>query len=724
MKFVNRELLVSKKFNPPKNDFEKLDFMECGKTIGAGLDYNSLAGVVLGGNEGSVWGISISYFERGRWVDDDNIKLRKIMLGCNLSDGKYAFMSVGKLLIDFVGYDDNVMIVRVNAKRRTRVRLEAYSYFDDPKKFYFDDSTIRGVSNSIKYSSGELFFKGYECGYKNRFHIIDKSVKEYFYAMGHSKPVRRTIDSKGNAFFEFVVTPNSPLIFHACVTKRDFDEFCLPEQSEVEKEIDELKLNYFSNKCYGNGQLGNKAEVLNNICMWNRVYFPYYCQNMYLSSRVDVTENYLFNPKSDALSLITNAYLCDNDILAQCVIMMKNENYIPILAAYSLLKRGKSKDKEEWFFENVKNEIVPSGTIVVVSETPNETDGLINDVEVKTVLKSKLFYSLHKSCIKALSMELMAKIAEDLNKPEAVEYRQAYETLKIEINNKFYNADRKAYFNVDAHGNFNHMMGINCFMPLIAGVVDSDEKLEGLVSALKDSKLFGSSYIVRSMSRKAIMQSKKNFKNERINRRTFNLSKSISPYMNYAIYLGLLRYNQNEEASKLSAHCGKLFDNVYRYSMRGLIYRIFNLLWYSSKRNKVPSLDNSLFALSGMQSLLDVEYFTSVSDNAIRFGTFERGENGLSNIIINGKRYSITIRDLLTHLVENDVLVFKGEGGKFVVRNYRIDDDAVKFDIFSRSNIIVNLNIVEKSIKTSFTVQSGAHRVTVSRNDKIDIEQI
>ena len=109
-----------------------------------------------------------------------------------------------------------------------------------------------------------------------------------------------------------------------------------------------------------------------------------------------------------------------------------------------------------------------------------------------------------------------------------------------------------------------------------------------------------------------------------------------------------------------------------------------------------------MLALIGMQELIDVEYFRPDLKNAIAFGTFVQGTHAVTNLKFLDRVYSLEVTDESTALIMDDINMFKGDGGKFVVRNFVLDGNGGgEFMIDAKQNISINLNLPSDSKKTT-----------------------
>ena len=146
------------------------------------------------------------------------------------------------------------------------------------------------------------------------------------------------------------------------------------------------------------------------------------------------------------------------------------------------------------------------------------------------------------------------------------------------------------------------------------------------------------------------------------------------------------------------------------------------------KSDEYLSSNGNMLALIGMEELIDLEYFRDdLKTESLRFGTFAPGNHALTNRKLLGRNLSVDVNDLSTMLVIDNVDVFKGEGGRFVVRNFLESKTGCSFMVDARSNITIHLNIpqpaTKKTTKYFFIVPMGRSRV-VAENGMVNITPI
>ena len=229
---------------------------------------------------------------------------------------------------------------------------------------------------------------------------------------------------------------------------------------------------------------------------------------------------------------------------------------------------------------------------------------------------------------------------------------------------------------------------------MLAGAVDTPEKLSLIVNSLTDTKKFWGDYVIPTLSidNREYGKTSKPDNNGKRTPPFLEYRGSIVPYVNFLVYHGLKRYGLDEIAGAVAQKSAALWsanesDNVENYSL-------YLPKGKRARSDEYLSANGNMLALIGLQELIDIEYFRPDVKDALAFGTFISGTNAVSNVKLLGKTYSIEVTDERTALIMDDINMFKGEGGKFVVRNFTLDGNGGgEFMIDARQNISINLNL-------------------------------
>ncbi|MCL2375741.1 MAG: hypothetical protein FWC82_04380, partial [Firmicutes bacterium] len=132
------------------------------------------------------------------------------------------------------------------------------------------------------------------------------------------------------------------------------------------------------------------------------------------------------------------------------------------------------------------------------------------------------------------------------------------------------------------------------------------------------------------------------------------------------------------------------------------------------KRREYLSSNGNMLAMLGLSELIDLEVFRSdLKTNALKFGTFCEGTHSVTNLKMLDKAYSVEVLDESTTLLENGIPVFRGDGGRFVVRNFLQTKRGVEFMLSAKADIAVTLLSKSDTMPIRFKVPMGRSTVAV-----------
>ncbi|MDE6293497.1 MAG: hypothetical protein K2L88_02610, partial [Clostridiales bacterium] len=337
------------------------------------------------------------------------------------------------------------------------------------------------------------------------------------------------------------------------------------------------------------------------------------------------------------------------------------------------------------------------------------------DSPLKEKFNPTAMFSLDLSSLKLLAFDVLERIAAMFDlADDRVKYQKAKADMKKIINDTFWCEGEGLYVNRYTTGQWASAIGATSFYPLLAGAVDTQEKLSYIVNNLTDTNRFWGDYVIPTLSIDNREYGKRS-KPDNNGRRTppyLEYRGSIVPYVNFIVYHGLKRYGLDELAAQIAQKSAALWsanetDNVENYS-------VYLPKGKRVKKGEYMSANGNMLALIGMQELIDVEYFRPDLKNAIAFGTFLPGFNSVTNLKLLDNVYSIEVTDESTALIMDELNMFKGEGGKFIVRNFVTDGNGGgEFMIDAKQNITINLKLPsdKKTVKYFFIVPVGKSAV-------------
>lgn len=698
---------------------------------GIGYDYSAINGAMLVGKHGSLWGVKVSYYQGNRWFDNDDFILNMDSSCANTVDGSFAHFSSGPISVKWVKHNEQSLIMQVSAKRKLRVRVIFYPCYDFLGELSIEGSFVKGRSPYVGVIGGNISLTDANAVYRDRYQVIldDRQEREFFMAQSLSKPSDSANGAFNEAIMEFIINKNQPSVYlYAAVGDENVFDVEVPRTDKIIKQIETAELRYGVNKTMGSGALGGPVEKMLNSVLWSRIYYPYLMTEIYSPKRTTLTNNFDLDGTEENCAALLGAVASVDKALGQLTYTAEDK-IMSVLAMWHILARTPEKSKVLHLFKKFKSLYPPQSSLIVADPDKNEVAYKWSDSPLKEKYIPSAMYSLDLSCLKLLAFDIMERVALNFDLPERAKYEKAKKEMIQLINDTFWNETYGLYMNRYVMGQWANCYGATSFYPLIAGAVDTPQKLSKLINSLTDTSKFWGKYVVPTLSiNNREEYGKRGRPNNNGHRQPPYLEYrgSIVPYVNYIIYHGLCRYGLDEIAGQVALRSAKLWtdnesDNVVNYSM------------YLPTGKRVQSKEylssnGNMLALIGMQELIDLEYFRNdLKTQSIRFGTFAEGDHSLSNVKILGRSYSIDVNDNTTMFIADNIKMFKGDGGKFVVRNFMETKKGCEFMIDAHANITVNLNIPDqtnkRTLKYFFIVPCGKSKV-VAEGGMVNIQPI
>lgn len=724
MKYINKEYGFA--FRPPffdKFHEESDDGPPIGRDnfpnkciMGVGYDYRAINGAMLIGKHGSMWGVRVLYYSGKKWLDNDDF-IRHMGSSCaNTADGSFAHFTSGPLSIKWARHNDRSLVLQVSSKRKLRVRVIFYPCYDCPGELSIEGAVVHGRSPYMAVVPGTVELTDNNAVYRGRYLVEDDSRKEYFHAVSYMPPSDSANGAFNEAIMEFVINRRQPSVYvYASVGEHDIFDAELPRFDRIQNLIETTELRYGVNKTMGSGQLGEPAERMINAVLWSRVYYPYLLTEIFTPKRTVLDNHFDMDGTDENCSAILGCYTGTEQAVDQLSYTQEDK----IMAVFAVWHNYKHiTDRAKLYKEYLKLSSLypPVATPVVAEKSKNDVAYKWSDSPLKEKFNPTAMFSLDLSSLKLLAFDVLERIAAmfDLADDRA-KYAKAKTEMKKIINETFWCEGEGLYINRYTTGQWAGAIGATSFYPLLAGAVDSREKLSLIVNNLTDTNRFWGDYVIPTLSIDNREYGKRS-KPDNNGKRTppyLEYRGSIVPYVNFLVYHGLKRYGLDEIAAQIAQKSAALWsanetDNVENYSV------------YLPKGKRVQddeylSANGNMLALIGMQELIDIEYFRPDLKDAIAFGTFVQGANSVTNIKLLDRLYSIEVTDESTALIMDDINMFKGDGGKFIVRNFVMDGEGGgEFMIDAKQNITVNLNLPssdKKTVKYFFIVPAGKSAV-------------
>lgn len=694
---------------------------------GIGYDYSAINGAMLIGKHGSMWGVKVSCYDRGKWLDNNDFILN--MGACaNTADGSFAHFSSGPLSVKWVRHNEQSLLVQISARRKLRVRAVFYPCHSLDGDLSIDGAFVQGRSPYIGVIPGSITLTDSVSVFRGRYRVVDESKREYFVAQSYSAPFDSANGAFNEAIMEFVINKHQPSVYvYAAVGDKSILSAEVPRLDKAIKQIETAELRYGVNKTMGSGILGAPVERMLNSVLWSRIYYPYLMTEIYSPRRTALDHHFDLSGAEENCAAILGSTL-NADAAKRQLTYTVEDKLLAVLAVWHIYAHTIEKSDILYLYKRLQKQYPPAAALVLSGPDKTEVAYKWSDSPLKEPYNRSPMYSLDMSCLKLLAFDILERIGVLFGLSEQAKYGAAKQEMKALINDTLWNDAEGLYMNRYPTGQWAAGYGATSFYPLIAGAVDTAERLSKLINNLTDPKKFWTSYLVPTLSagNREYGRRGKPDNNGKRNPPYLEYRGSIVPYVNYLIYHGLTRYGLDELAGELAHASARLWsdnethENVVNYAM----------YLPSGKRYKADeylSSSGNMLALIGMQELIDLEYFRDdVKTHALRFGTFASGSHSLTNCKLLGRSLSVDVTDEYTILIADNVDVFRGEGGRFVVRGFLERRGGCEFFIDAHANISVHLNIPtvgKETVRYFFVVPAGRFQVT-AENGSVTVAPI
>ena len=691
-------------------------------TRGAGYDYSAINGAMLVGKNGTMWGVRVSCFLKGKWLDNDDFVLNMNASSANTEDGSFAHFASGILSAKWVAHGDNGILLQLSSRKKLRVRVIFYPCHNLSGDLSIEGAIVKGRSPHIGIIKGNANLSENGAVFKDRYAVICDSneVREYFYAQSYSKPLDSANGAFNEAIMDFMLGSwQSSVYVYAAVGERDYLIDGVPNIEEVQKTIDTAELMYGVNKTMGTGVLGAPTERMLNSILWSRIYYPYLLSDIFAPTRLKLNKYFDISGSEENCSAILGSIISQK--ASKQLSITVEDKILAVLAAWNAHVRIGDVAVSHDLYQRLVAQYEP----VTKLEEDNGNGERIaykwSDSPLKETHSIQM-YSLDLSCLKLLAFDILERFSMVLgHEQNAARYANVKEEMIALINDTFYNEATGLYQNRFQKGGFSKRVGATSFYPLIAGAVISQDRLLRLVNNLLNPKLFWSKYPIPTLAinDKEFGKIGKRDNNGKRNPAFLEYRGSVVPYVNYIIYMGLARCGLEEVAADLAFKSCKLWannesDNVENYAM----------YLPSGKRRKEReylSSNGNMLAMIGQLELIDLEIFKpDLQTNALRFGTFCEGVHSISNVKLLGRSYSVEVLEDSTTLLEDEIPIFRGDGGRFVIRDFLQTDTGFEFLLNTKADIAITLLGTAESVPTRFKAPIGKSFVALE-NGKVSI---
>jgi hypothetical protein len=425
------------------------------------------------------------------------------------------------------------------------------------------DNLIKGASDYLAVIPGITEIKDNRSIFKERYEVIgDPQNKEYFTAKVYRKPDSVSKED-GQVTFEYDLQGReSRLFLYAAVGGRDIFNSYPAEPERVEGTSME-EIAYSTRKTLGRGNMGRNAGGFLNSSQYHRVYNPFIRNITLIESRTNTNKYFTFKGTDMNVASIIAAHIGDfKAAFAGLPLSVKDESLAP-LALWIVYNRSRDRELLKKLFRDYSRKYIPSGELSISKDTRDVAMNLDNS-PLKEINVDEPMYSLDKSCYNLLAMDIMERICILTGATEGALYASAKERLKNKINETLWNPRLGIYMNRYVSGEFSGTIGITSFYPLIAGAVDGLDKLEKLIANLRDKDKFYGSKMIPTLSKDHPEYGVKFTDSDGNTVEPYQGYRGIIiPYMNYLVYLGLIRYGVYDLAGEIAERSAVMWYKQY-----------------------------------------------------------------------------------------------------------------------------------------------------------------
>lgn len=743
MKYVNKEYGFAGR--PPyfKDFYEEkyrgstvgADNYPSSPIVGVGLQPQTPNGAMLVGQKGTMWGVRVSYQKGNKWYDSEDFLNDVGRLYTGSANGAFSYFSHGSLTATWVKYAENSLVLSLSAVSYSAVRVILYPVAPCEANIKANESGLKASSPHYAVIKGKTGISEEGCVFRGRYDVFAKSddvkSREYFSATFYNKPTHVVSDEKTRgAVYEFDIknADNSRILVFLEVGGKEVLTSEKPSSEELIAGISTAEIEFSNTNPKGTGSLACAVEDVLNSTSWHKVYNPYFLSTAFFPTR-DIDGYYSFKGEELNLSAIVSSYLSDINTASRALEYTYQDKLFAVLTAWLIFSRSRDVEWLKGVYLNLSRENRPDDELVLSNwKNKNEVSYKMTMSPLKEGLIQENMYSLDMSCIKLLNMDLLERMAVLVGDGGADEYARARIALKGKINDKLFNPKLGLYMNRFVGGDFATSIGATSFYPLIAGAVDDTEKLDRMLRYLTEGRKFGGEWGIPSLIKDHPEYGVKyrDPKTGEAYPAYSNYRGEIIPYINYLIYIGLVRYGVSDIAGDIAAKSVALYNKAKRE--KNAVYDRY------LPNGRVPSwaiknsISGNLLAITGMSEVLDVEYFRSDLKPSIRFGTTRKGEHSIQNVELFDAAYSVTVKEKQTLLTVNGEEKFRGEGGRFEVRQYVDCENGCEFIINAEGNVLITLSLPifyksETTTKLIFAVEKGRRRVKVE-GEAVNVESI
>lgn len=727
MKYINREYGFEGR--PP---FFK-DFIEESSSVpfadkvryrndpvaGFGLHYDVLNGVTVAGALGTVWGMKFTYQKNGKWLEDSDFIVDAARYFAGDIGHRFRYIYHGDVMVSLVKYSKSAVALSFSALKRTRIKITFYCQAGGESNIKLAGNVITASAKERGVILGDYSLTDALTVIKGRYEAYNTDAsakKEYAIAAlyGGGEGAFSTYDNEVD--YEAVIdNENARVLGYIAVEGADTARE-VPSEQELLRGINAAELTYSAEKTVGSGKLCEHAADIVSGVSAHKIYNPLRLAANYIESRENLGKDYAYEPTEAAAAGLVSALVADSNrdqlsAYAGEIILGAVSNWIAFCRTRD--KKILADAYPKWMLRwNIDAKLVQTDPAV-----KREIGYKMPLSPLKDTLHEPV-YSLEFNSYKLIALEIMEHAARILDRAEKEQIKAVYYEFKKKVKETLFNDKLGLFMDRYVSGAFTFQYGATSFLPLLGGAVEDNDTLNKLLINLSDHKKFRGACPLPTISRDNASYGKKARRMDGTVRQKFNdYTGSALPYLNYLVYLGLVRVGANEAAADFALQNAKIWKAYY--DIYGIVPSIALPNYKLDEKATYNALSGNLFGLIAVSELVDAEYFGSDLSPSLRFGTFAPGNHRITNLKLWNKKISVNAGKRLTELIVDGRKVLEGAGGEFLVRYLTEKEKGCKFLIYAKESVTIALNLplfTQEGARESykFNVEAGKFRISVS----------
>jgi len=713
-----------------------------------GLDYSSWNGAMLTGPRSSLWGIRVGYVEAGRLVTGMAFNEAVTVIGPYADDASYARIAAGPLKITWAVGGDGSIVGQAQALRDGLVVvLEAYPAHDywllgrplpsdggppyvpfvNPCHFHVArPGLIIGLSPGIEVAPGVSQITGGHSiprGRWERLRPADEGQDSFWLASAQT-PARTQLSPTCEGFDKpdgrsglMVLGPlarGETVFFQAAAGAEPLAPPLAVDAARIAATI-AVAANRSQRDLAGEGPLGEGAGPMLDAMLWIRTWHPFERKVFLPPGRSWMGDGrYNIWGWDENFNAIVAAVV-DADLARSNLLLAAGDERIGPFALWRVFRRHGDRSLLEATYPVYRKLYPPQDAKLVQGNMPDKFNvgkGMDDTPMREPARNLGNMYSLDMSCFKAISLEIMGKMARVLGNPQdAQQYEQAYRNIVAAINQTFWHDAKGTYRNRYVSGDWALCESPTSFYPLLAGA-PSVQQAQRLVQHLLDERTFWGQYVIPSLS-KADPEYGLPTQHPHDGKTIFPpfcyWRGAIWPPPNYLVYEGLKRYHLDAPAAELATKSAAMWLESWRDGNQ----TCENYHPQTGRRTACASRAQSwsmLLPLMGVEEMIDIEPWAE--GQGLRFGTLAKQPSRLSNVRLQGHVYGVASGGGLTRLTRDGQVVFEACGGNVVVRQFVIAPDGqCSFEVVADAEVELLVSPPGRTQPLQRVLTAGKHHV-------------